>query len=107
MRQVKQSLVGLHKKVMSLSTLRTHSRDDAQQICVSRAAQIFLSSVPNGVLNLLSSFISLKEFGRLHQVIQANKQCKAHCERNLCQYAHYAKPLFNTFTSIEAQRWTL
>ena len=53
----KQSLIGLHKKVMSLSALPTRSRD-AQQINVSSTGQRFFYSVPNGVLNLLTGFIS-------------------------------------------------
>jgi len=67
----------------------------------------FFSSVSNGVFNLISSHIELKEFGRLHQVIQSNKMCNAHWEGNLCQYAHYTEPLFNTFRSKEALRWVL
>jgi len=38
----------------------------------------FFSSVPNGIFNLASSYLDLKEFGRLHQVFQSNKQCNAH-----------------------------
>jgi len=40
-------------------------------------------------------------------VMQANKQCNAHWERNLRQYALRAEPLFDVFTSEEALRWTL
>ena len=63
--------------------------------------------MPDGVFNLISSRLGLKEFGRLHQVIQSNKQCNAQWERNLRQYALHAEPLSNTFTSIAALRWTL
>jgi len=56
---------------------------------------------------LLSSFTSLEEFGRLHGVIDSNRLHKSHWERNLCKYAHRAEPLFIMFTSIEALRWTL
>ena len=44
---VKQSLIGLHKGVMSLSTLHTPSRDDDQQTLALSTGEIFLSSVPN------------------------------------------------------------
>ena len=40
-------------------------------------------SWPDGVFNFLSSFLKLEEFGRLHRVLQANKQCNAHWEGNL------------------------
>jgi len=36
--------------------------------------QGFFSSVTDGVFNLLSSFTEIKEFGRLHCVIDSNKQ---------------------------------
>jgi len=64
----------------------------------------FFPSVPNGVFNLVSSSAELKEFGQLHQVMQSNKQCSAHWERNLCQYAHRAGLLFSVFASKEALR---
>ena len=82
---VKQSLIGLHKEVVSLSTLRT-------QTSTPMTGQVFFSSLPNGVLNLLSSFIDLKEFVKLHCVIDSNKQSKSHRKRNLRQYAHHAEP---------------
>jgi len=88
---------------MSLSTLRTPSRDDSQQIYGQR----FFSSVPNGVFNLVTSFSDLEEFGRLHCVIYSNKLSKSHWERNLLQYSHHAKPLFDLFTSTETLRWVL
>ena len=58
----------------------------------------FFSSVPDGVFNLLSSFMEQKEFGRHHGAIQSSKQCNAHWERNLRQYVHHAEPLFRVFT---------
>jgi len=64
--QSKQSLIGLHKEVVRLSSMRTRSRDDDQQVVVSNTGEIFFSSVPDGVFNLVTSFSSLKEFGRLH-----------------------------------------
>ena len=63
--------------------------------------------MPNGVFNLFSSFTELKEFGRLHSAIQSNVRCIAHWEGHLRQDAHHAEPLFDEFTSIEAQRWAL
>jgi len=104
---VKQSLIGLHKVFMSLSTLRTHRCDDSQQTLSSRTGQIFFSSVPDGVFNLLSSFTNIEAFGRLHRVLQSNKLSKSHWGRNLRQYALHAEPLFNMFTSTEALRWVL
>jgi len=91
---------------MSLS-MHTPSRDDDQQTFASSTGQIFFSSVPNGVFNLLSSFTEMKEFGRFHQVIRSNKQCSALWERNIRQYAHHAGPLFSVFTSKEVLRWAL
>ena len=70
---VKQSLIGLHKEVLSLS----HSGDDYQGIVKSNHCQRFFSSVLDGVLNLFSSFSKLEEFGRLHGVIQSNVGCDA------------------------------
>jgi len=64
---VKQSLVGLHKEKMSLPTLLT-------QRSTPMTGQGFFSSVTDGVFNLLSSFTEIKEFGRLHCVIDSNKQ---------------------------------
>jgi len=104
---VKQSLIGLHKELMSLSAMRTRTRDCDQQIYVSSSGQRFLYSVPNGVFHLLTSFTHLEEFGRLHQMMQSSKQCKAHCAGYLRQDAHQQEPLLNTFTSIKALRWTL
>ena len=92
---------------MSLYTLRTRSNDDDQQMVVSSTGEIFSSSVPNGVFNLLSSCMDLEEFRRLHCMIDSRKPSKAHWERNLCQCAHRTELLFNTFMSIEALRWTL
>ena len=40
-------------------------------------------------------------------MIDSNKPRKAHWERNLCQYAHRAEPLFDVFPSVEALRWVL
>jgi len=96
----KASLIGLHKEVMSLSTLRT-------QTSTQMTGQIFFSSVPNGVFNLVTGFTNLKEFGRLHCVIDSNKPGKSHWERNLRQYAHRAEPLFDVFAAVEALRWVL
>ena len=62
----------------------------------------FFPSIPNGVFNLASIFLDLKEFGRLHQVLPSNKQCNAHWECRLRQDAHHAKPLFDIFTSKES-----
>ena len=75
---VKQSLTGLHQEVMSLYILLMRSRDYSQKTY----GQMLFSSEPNGVLNLLSSFTSIEEFGRLHCVIKSNKQCNGHWERN-------------------------
>ena len=97
---VKQSLIGLHKEVKT-------SRNDDHQMIVCSTGQIFFSSMPDGVFNLLSSFTNLEEFGRLHCVIDSNRLSKAHLERNLRQYAHHTEPLFNRFPSIAAPRWTL
>jgi len=63
--------------------------------------------VPNGIFNLLSSFLRVEEFERFHNVLQSNKQCNAHWEGNLRQYSHRAEPLFGVFTSTAALRWTL
>ena len=62
--------------------------------------------MPDEVFNNLSSFSKLEEFefGRLHSVIHSNKECNAHWERNMRQYAHRAEPLFGMFTSKEALR---
>jgi len=49
----------------------------------------------------------MKGFVKLHEVIQSNKMCKSHWERNLHQYVYKSDPLFNTFTSIEALCWVL
>jgi len=42
------------------SSMRTRSRDDAQQIYLCGSGERFFFSVPDGVLNLLSSFTSLE-----------------------------------------------
>ena len=63
---VKQSLIGLHKEVMSLSTLSIQTRTPI-------TGQSFFSSVQNGVFNLVTSFIDLKEVVKLHEVIDSNK----------------------------------
>ena len=107
---VDQSLVGLQKEVMSISTLRTpiHSDNhDDQQIDVSSTGQIFFSSVPNGVFNIVTSCTSLEEFGRLHCVIDSNKPSASHRERTMRQYAHRTEPLFRVFTPIESLRCVL
>jgi len=90
---------------MSLYTLRMRSCDFDQQIYASSSGQRFFSSVPNGVFNLLSNSLELKEFGKLHEVIQSNKEYSARREMNLRSGVHYAKPLFDTFTSKEALSW--
>jgi len=100
---VKQSLIGLHKVVISLYTLRTPSSDGDQQIYGQR----FFYSVPGGVFNLISSFTGLEEFGRLHCEIDSSKLIKSHREPSLCPYAHHAEPLFEVFTAFEAMPWTL
>jgi len=41
---------------MSLSTIRTPHSDDDHQIYVSSTGKIFLSSVPDGVFNRITSF---------------------------------------------------
>ena len=68
-KSVKQSLTGLYKEIVSLSTLRTQHCDDDQQTGISSTGEIFFSSVPDGVFNLVTSFTNLKKFGRLHCVI--------------------------------------
>jgi len=85
---------------MSVSTLPT-------QTSTPMTDQIFFSSLPNGVFNLVTSFVDLKEFVKLHCVIDSNKPSKAHWERNLRQYAHRAEPLLDMFPSKDARRWTL
>jgi len=92
---------------ITVSTMRTRSRNDDEQIYVSSTGQSFFSRVPNGVFNLVTSFFSMEEFGRLHWVLRSNKLSKSHWERNLRQYAHHSESLFNTFTSTEALRWVL
>ena len=72
-----------------------------------RGGEIFFASVPDGVFNHMTSLIKLKEFGKLHHVLASRRQCHAHWENNLRQYAHHAKPLFDEFTSLSALRWTL
>jgi len=66
---LKQSLIGLHKEVMSLSAMRTHSSDDNQQTSTPMTGQIFFPNVKNGVFNLISRFPNLKKFVKLHEVI--------------------------------------
>jgi len=88
--QSNRALIGLHKEVMSLSTIRTRSRDNDQQIYVSSTGQRLFSSVPNGVFNLLSTLqlpqnLRMEAFGRLHCVIDSNKLSKSYWERNLRQ----------------------
>ena len=104
---ITESLIGLHKEVVSLSTIRTRSRDDDQQIAASSTGQRFFYRVPDGVFNRATSFTNIEDFGRLHGVIDSKKLSKSHWGRSLRQYAHRAEPLFNTFTSIDALRWTL
>ena len=72
-----------------------------------RGGEDFFASVPDGVFNHMASLTKLKEFGKLHHVLASSRQCHAHWENNLYQYAHHAKPLFDEFTSVEALRWTL
>ena len=62
---VKQSLIGLHKDVMSLSIMHTPSCDDDKQTLASSTSKIFFSSVPEGVFNLVISFSKLEEFVKL------------------------------------------
>ena len=64
---VKQSLIELHNGVMSLSILLT-------QTSTPMTGQIFFSSVPDRVFNLLSRFTDLEEFGRLHCAIDSNTE---------------------------------
>jgi len=75
---------------MSLYTLRTRSDEDNQQILASSTGEIFFSRVPNGVFNLFTSFTSLEEFGRFHEVICLNKQSKAHWSA-ICASTHTTK----------------
>ena len=72
-----------------------------------RGGKVFFASVPNGVFNHMASLTKLKEFGKLHHVLASSRQCHAHWENNLRQYAHHAKPLFDVFSSLSALRWTL
>ena len=78
-----------------------HERTD------SDGGQKFFCSVPSLVYNQLVSFIVLKDFCKLHHVLHASQQYRAHWEKNLCQYAHRAEPLFDEFTSVESLRWAL
>ena len=71
------------------------------------SGQKFFCSVPSLVYNQLVSFIALKDFCKLHHVLHASQQYRAHWENNLCQFAHCAKPLFDEFTSVESLRWAL
>jgi hypothetical protein len=72
-----------------------------------RGGEVLFASVPDGVFNHMVSFIKLKEFGKLHHVLASSRQCHAHWENNLHQYAHHSKPLFDVFTSLSVLRWTL
>ena len=72
-----------------------------------RGDKVFFASVSNGVFNHMASLTKLKEFGKLHHVLASSRQCHAHWENNLRQYAHHAKPLFDVFSSLSALRWTL
>ena len=104
----RESLIGLYKEV-SLSTMLTHSqkRVTVPMNTTTSTGERFFCSAPNGVFNLCSSFTDVKEFERLHQVIQSSKLSNSHCERDLPQYAHRTDPLFNVFESKQALRWTL
>jgi len=84
---------------MSLSTLRTPSRNDDQQTLASSTGEIFVCSV--------SSSTELKDFAKLRSVIHSNKLCNAHWECHLCPDVRLSKLMFDVFTSIEALRWTL
>ena len=68
---------------------------------------MFFAFVPDGVFNLVVSFIKANEFGKLHHVLHSSRQCNAHWEAHLRQNSHHAKPLFDEFTSLSALRWTL
>ena len=63
--------------------------------------------MPDGVFNHVVSLTKLKEFGKLHHVLASRRQCHAHWENNLRQYAHHTEPLFDEFSSVEALRWAL
>ena len=72
-----------------------------------RGGEIFFARLPDGIFNLVSSFIKMNEFGKLHHVLHSSMLCHTHWEAHLRQYVHHTKPLFDEFTSIEALRWTL
>jgi len=73
---VNQSIVGLHKDIVSLSTMRTCSSDGDEQIYGQR----FFSSDPDGVFNLLSSFMKL----RVRQASRRNARSAAHTGSVIC-----------------------
>ena len=52
---VKQSLIELHKEVISLPTMHTRSCNNDKQASSPRDGQRFFSSLPNGVFNLVTS----------------------------------------------------
>ena len=70
-------------------------------------AQDFLSSVPDGCFNAISSYMVLDDYESLHHVIHKNKQCEPHWLTNLRKYAHRAEPLFNSFTSVKSLRFVI
>ena len=70
-------------------------------------AQDFLSSVPDGCFNAISSYMVLDDYECLHHVIHKNKQCEPHWLTNLRKYAHRAEPLFNSFTSVKSLRFVI
>ena len=57
-------------------------------------AQDFLSSVPDGCFNAISSYMVLDDYESLHHVIHKNKQCEPHWLTNLRKYAQRAEPLY-------------
>ena len=70
-------------------------------------AQDFLSSVPDGCFNAISSYMALDDYDSLHHVIHKNKQCEAHWQAHLRKYAHCAEPLFDVFTSVKSLRFVI
>ena len=79
----------LRLHTMPGSTLKTNAYQNNLE-----SGRIFFSSVPNGVFNLISSHTELKEFGRLHQVMQSNTKCNSHreeiCASMLITQTHYS-----------------
>ena len=63
--------------------------------------------MPDGVFNLLSSYMVLDDYESLHHVIYKNKQCEPHWKLNLSKYAHRAEPLFGVFTSVKSLRFVI